>query len=130
MWKEFKQFIMRGNVLDLAIAVVIGGAFNSIVSSLVENIITPIIGILTGGIDFTNDFVWLYGNATVKFGAFIQSIIDFLIISFSIFMAMKVVNTYILRKKKEVVEEPAAPALDPKEELLKEIRDLLKKENA
>jgi large conductance mechanosensitive channel len=126
MWKEFKEFIMRGNVLDLAIAVVIGAAFNSIVTSLVENIITPIIGALTGGIDFTNDFVWTYGAASVKFGAFIQSIIDFLIISFSIFMALKVVNTYILRKKKEVVEEPAAPALDSKEELLKEIRDLLK----
>lgn len=130
MWKEFKEFIMRGNVLDLAIAVVIGAAFNSIVTSLVENIITPIIGVMTGGIDFTNDFVWTYGEASVKFGAFIQSIIDFLIISFSIFMALKVVNTYILRKKKEVVEEPATPALDPKEELLKEIRDLLKKEQA
>ncbi|WP_413367510.1 large conductance mechanosensitive channel protein MscL [Lysinibacillus sp. 3P01SB] len=126
MWKEFKEFIMRGNVMDLAIAVVIGAAFNSIVTSLVENIITPVIGVLTGGIDFTNDFVWTYGSASVKFGAFIQSIIDFLIISFSIFMALKVVNTYILRKKKEVIEEPAAPALDPKEELLKEIRDLLK----
>ncbi|KGR82193.1 large conductance mechanosensitive channel protein MscL [Lysinibacillus odysseyi] len=129
MWKEFKEFIMRGNVLDLAIAVVIGAAFNSIVSSLVENIITPIIGVLTGGIDFTNDFVWKYGDASVKFGAFVQSIIDFLIISFSIFIALKVVNTYILRKKKEVIEEPPAKVLDPKEELLKEIRDLLKKEN-
>ena len=127
MWKEFKEFIMRGNVLDLAIAVVIGAAFNSIVTSLVENIITPIIGVLTGGINFANDFVWTYGNATIKFGAFIQTIIDFLIISFSIFIALKVVNTYILRKKQEVVEEPA-PTLDPKEELLKEIRDLLKEE--
>ena len=127
MWKEFKEFIMRGNILDLAIAVVIGAAFNSIVSSLVENIITPLIGVLTGGINFKDDFVWTYGEATVRFGAFIQSILDFLIIAFSIFMAMKVVNTYILRKKKEVVEEPA-PVLDPKEELLKEIRDLLKEE--
>ena len=92
MWKEFKEFIMRGNVLDLAIAVVIGAAFNAIVTSLVENIITPLIGMLSGGIDFTNDFVWKVGESTVKFGAFIQTIIDFLIIAFSIFLALKFVN--------------------------------------
>ena len=130
MWKEFKEFIMRGNVLDLAIAVVIGAAFNAIVTSLVENIITPLIGMLSGGIDFTNDFIWKVGKAEVMFGAFIQTIIDFLIIAFSIFLALKFVNTYILRKKQEVAEQPAAPVVDTKEELLKEIRDLLKKEQA
>ena len=130
MWKEFKEFIMRGNVLDLAIAVVIGAAFNAIVTSLVTNIITPLIGVLAGGIDFTNDFVWKVGNETVMFGAFIQTIIDFLIIAFSIFLALKFVNKYILRKKQQVAEEPAAPVVDTKEELLKEIRDLLKKEQA
>jgi len=130
MWKEFKEFIMRGNVLDLAIAVVIGAAFNAIVTSLVSNIITPLIGVLAGGIDFTNDFVWKVGNETVMFGAFIQTIIDFLIIAFSIFLALKFVNKYILRKKQEVAEQPAAPVVDTKEELLKEIRDLLKKEQA
>lgn len=126
MWKEFKEFIMRGNILDLAIAVVIGAAFNKIVTSLVENIIAPLIGVLAGGIDFTNDFVWKVGKESVMFGSFIQSIIDFLIIAFSIFMALKVINKYVLRKKEEVVEEPT-PELDSKEELLKEIRDLLKK---
>ena len=130
MWKEFKEFIMRGNVLDLAIAVVIGAAFNAIVTSLVENIITPLIGVLAGGIDFTNDFVWKVGNETVMFGAFIQTIIDFLINAFSIFLALKFVNKYILRKKQEVAKQPAAPVVDTKEELLKEIRDLLKKEQA
>ena len=130
MWKEFKEFIMRGNVLDLAIAVVIGAAFNAIVTSLVGNIITPIIGVLSGGIDFTNDFIWKVGKAEVQFGAFIQTIIDFLIIAFSIFLALKFVNKYILRKKQEVAEQPAAPVVDTKEELLKEIRDLLKKEQA
>ena len=130
MWKEFKEFIMRGNVLDLAIAVVIGAAFNAIVTSLVENIITPLIGMLSGGIDFTNDFIWKVGESTVKFGAFIQTIIDFLIIAFSIFLALKFVNKYVLRKKQEVAEQPAAPVVDTKEELLKEIRDLLKKEQA
>ena len=130
MWKEFKEFIMRGNVLDLAIAVVIGAAFNAIVTSLVENIITPLIGMLSGGIDFTNDFIWKVGKAEVMFGAFIQTIIDFLIIAFSIFLALKFVNKYVLRKKQEVAEQPAAPVVDTKEELLKEIRDLLKKEQA
>lgn len=130
MWKEFKEFIMRGNVLDLAIAVVIGAAFNAIVTSLVENIITPLIGMLSGGIDFTNDFIWKVGESTVKFGAFIQTIIDFLIIAFSIFLALKFVNKYVLRKKQEVAEQPAAPVVDTKEELLKKIRDLLKKEQA
>ncbi len=128
MWKEFKEFIMRGNILDLAIAVVIGASFNAIVTSLVENIITPLIGVMAGGIDFTNEFVWEVGNESVLFGSFIQSVIDFLIIAFSIFMALKVINKYILRKKEEVAEDPA-PELDTKEELLKEIRDLLKKEN-
>ena len=128
MWKEFKEFIMRGNVLDLAIAVVIGSAFNAIVSSLVENIITPLIGVLAGGIDFTNDFVWKVGNEKVMFGSFIQTIIDFLIISFSIFLALKFINKYILRKRQEAAEQPATPVVDTKEELLKEIRDLLKKE--
>jgi large conductance mechanosensitive channel len=128
MWKDFKEFAMRGNVMDLAIAVVIGAAFGKIVSSLVENIITPLIGIITGGIDFSNDFVWKVGNASLKFGAFIQSIIDFLIIAFSIFMALRVFNKYILRKREELKVDPA-PEVDTKEELLKEIRDLLQQQN-
>lgn len=125
MWKEFKEFAMRGNVMDLAIAVVIGAAFGKIVTSLVENIITPLIGVLTGGIDFNDDFIWAVGGASVKFGVFIQSIIDFLIIAFAIFMALRLLNKL---SRKEEAKEEAAPKVDSKEELLKEIRDLLKKQ--
>lgn len=129
MWKEFKDFAMKGNVIDLAIAVVIGAAFGKIVSSLVDNIIMPLIGILTGGIDFTKSFIWQVGDATVSFGIFLQSIIDFFIISFAIFMFIRLLNRLTKKKKEEVVEEPA-PELDTKEELLREIRDLLKAQNS
>ncbi|MEK4229421.1 large conductance mechanosensitive channel protein MscL [Solibacillus sp. FSL H8-0538] len=129
MWKDFKEFAMRGNVMDLAIAVVIGGAFGKIVTSLVENIITPLIGVLTGGIDFNDNFIWKVGDAKVQFGAFIQSIIDFLIIAFAIFMALRLLSK-LNRKKEEVVAEKPVTVIDTKEELLKEIRDLLKKEQA
>lgn len=127
MWKDFKEFAMKGNVLDLAIAVVIGGAFGKIVTSLVENIIMPLVGMLTGGIDLTYSLA--FGpEDSLKIGVFIQSILDFLIISFSIFIALRVLSKLNRKKKEEVAEEPTAPELDPKEELLKEIRDLLKKE--
>ena len=128
MWKDFKEFAMRGNVVDLAIAVVIGAAFGKIVTSLVENIITPLIGVITGGVNFNDEFVWKVGDASVKLGTFIQSIIDFLIIAFAIFMALRLLNK--LTRKKEVIEEVTEPQVDPKEELLKEIRDLLKNEKA
>ncbi|MFC7686926.1 large conductance mechanosensitive channel protein MscL [Ureibacillus sp. GCM10028918] len=130
MWKEFKEFAMKGNVLDLAIGVVIGAAFGKIVTSLVENIIMPIVGMLTGGVDLTESFMFGQGDAQIKLGVFIQSIIDFLIIAFSIFMALRVINKINHKKKEEVVEQPTAPELDSKEELLKEIRDLLKKQQA
>lgn len=123
MWKDFKEFAMRGNVMDLAVAVVIGAAFGKIVTSLVEHIITPLIGVLTGGIDFKDDFIWKVGNAKVMFGTFIQSIIDFIIIAFAIFMVLRLLNKL---NRKKVEEAPPAPKADPKEELLKEIRDLLK----
>ncbi|MFP3917303.1 large conductance mechanosensitive channel protein MscL [Lysinibacillus telephonicus] len=125
MLKDFKEFAMKGNVLDLAIAVVIGGAFGKIVTSLVENVIVPLLGIVTGGIDLTNSLI--FGpEGNLKIGVFLQSIIDFLIISFSIFMALRLLSKLSRKKKEsEVVEEPS-PNLDPKEELLKEIRDLLK----
>lgn len=128
MWKEFKEFAMKGNVVDLAVAVVIGAAFGKIVSSLVDNIIIPIVGILTGGIDLTESFLWKVGDAKVAFGVFLQSIIDFLIISFSIFMFVRLLNKLTKMKKNDVVEE-SVPELDTKEELLKEIRDLLKAQN-
>lgn len=129
MWKDFKEFAMKGNILDLAIGVVIGGAFGKIVSSLVENIIMPIVGILTGGVDLTKSFIYGSGDAQVNVGIFLQSIIDFLIIAFSIFIVLRIL-TKLNRKKKMEEESEKVPEVDTKEELLKEIRDLLKKEQA
>lgn len=126
--EEFKAFAMQGNVLDLAVGVVIGGAFSKIVTSLVENIITPFIGIITGGTDISGLMIE-FGNAQFKYGAFLQSIIDFLIIALSIFAFIKLINgikSKIVTEEEEVVEE--APALTTSEELLVEIRDLLSKE--
>lgn len=124
MWKDFKEFALKGNVVDLAVAVVIGAAFGSIVSSLVENIITPLIGLLSGGIDVSG-LKYTFLDVEITYGVFIQSIIDFLIISFAIFMAIRLLSK--LQRKKEVEVEPT-PDVDAKEELLKEIRDLLKQE--
>ena len=129
MWKDFKEFAMRGNVMDLAIAVVIGAAFGKIVTALVDNIIMPIVGILTGGIDLKDTLKFGSGDAQIKIGEFLQSIIDFTIIAFAIFMALRLVSKLNRKKAEAVVEEPE-PVIDPKEELLKEIRDLLKKEQA
>lgn len=125
--EEFKAFAMQGNVLDLAVGVVIGGAFSKIVTSLVENIITPFIGIITGGTDISGLMIE-FGNAQFKYGAFLQSIIDFLIIALSIFAFIKLINGIKGKvvTEEEVVEE--APALTTSEELLVEIRDLLSKE--
>jgi large conductance mechanosensitive channel len=127
---EFKAFAMRGNVVDLAIAVVIGGAFGKIVSSLVDDIIMPIIGVLTGGMDFSHltltlKKVSLTGPAvTLNYGMFINNILTFLIVAFAIFIAMKQMNRFM---KKEA-EKPAESISPSKEEmLLTEIRDLLKK---
>ncbi len=126
MWKEFKEFAMKGNIIDLAIAVVIGGAFGKIVTSLVNNIIMPFVGIITGGIDLTKSFVWAVGDAKVELGVFLQSIIDFLIIAFAIFFALRLLTKFNRKKKEEeTVAEPFVE-VDNKEELLKEIRDLLK----
>ena len=100
MLKEFKEFVMRGNVLDLAVAVIIGGAFGKIISSLVNDILMPLIGLVLGGIDFSG-LSFTVGDAVVAWGAFVQAIIDFLIIAFVIFMIVKSANA---TKKKE---EPA-----------------------
>ena len=125
MWKEFKKFAAKGNVLDLAVGVIIGGAFGKIVASLVDDIIMPIIGLLLGGINFS-DLEIQVGDAGIKYGAFSQSIIDFLIISFSIFIFIRTVN----KLKKKEMEKPLAPAEPTKEELLlTEIRDILKAKN-
>lgn len=129
--KEFKEFAMRGSVLDLAVGVVIGGAFGKIVTSLVDDIIMPPIGFITGGVDFTSlKYVITEANAAtgvtevaVKYGNFINVIIQFLIIAFCIFVVIKGLNS--LKKKEEAAPE-AAPAPSKEEVLLTEIRDILK----
>lgn len=121
MWEEFKKFAVKGNVVDLAVGVIIGGAFGKIVTSLVNDLIMPLIGLLLGGIDFTG-LEFKVGTAVVKYGAFIQSVVDFLIISFSIFLLIRSIN----RIKKKEEEAPAEPASSKEEILLAEIRDLLK----
>lgn len=123
MLKEFKKFAFRGNVLDLAVGVIIGAAFGKIISSLVNDIIMPLIAlILPGKVDFTS-LMW----NNIKYGNFIQVVFDFLITAFAIFMFIKAINTAKDKLSKESSEEEAAP-VDSKEELLKEIRDLLKSE--
>lgn len=121
---EFKDFAMKGNVLDLAVGVVMGSAFGTIVTSLVEKIIMPLVGIIVGGVNIA-DLSVKVGNATLGYGAFLQAIINFLIIAFSIFLFVKAINTATSKFKK--AEEEAASAVDPQLELLTEIRDLLAK---
>lgn len=125
MWKEFKEFALKGNVIDLAVAVVIGAAFGKIVSSLVENIIMPLVGLLMGGYDFSGLSIKVL-DAEITYGVFIQNVVDFLIVAFAIFIAIRILTKF---KKKEAVVEETVPEVDTKEELLKEIRDLLKKGN-
>lgn len=130
--KELKDFMMRGNVVDMAVGVIVGGAFGKIVSSLVSDIIMPPIGVLLNGVNFSElKFVLKHAvgdtaAVTINYGSFIQTILDFVIIATAIFFAIKGINS--LKKKKE--EEPAAPPAPSKEEvLLSEIRDLLKEQN-
>lgn len=138
---EFKTFAMKGNVIDMAVGVIIGGAFGKIVSSVVSDIIMPPIGLLVGGVNFT-DLKWamkpaelgadgkeLVAAVTLNYGNFLQATLDFLIVAFSIFLFIKLINS--LSKKKEEVKTPPAPPAPTKEEtLLAEIRDLLKDKNA
>ena len=121
MLKEFKKFIARGNVMDLAVGVIVGAAFSAIVTSLVDNILMPIIGVLTGGVNFSTGLTIKVGEAVINYGAFLQSVIDFLIIAFCIFIIVKIVNKIIGKE-----EKPAAKAADVV--LLEEIRDLLKEQ--
>lgn len=136
---EFKEFAMRGNVVDMAVGVIIGAAFGKIVTSLVNDIIMPAIGMLTGGINFS-DYKWVIQKGVtegteivtpevaITWGAFVQTIFDFVIIAFCIFVAIKFINN--LKRKPEPEPEPApeAPKAPTQEELLTEIRDLLRKE--
>ncbi|WKA52635.1 large conductance mechanosensitive channel protein MscL [Planococcus liqunii] len=125
MWEDFKKFALKGNVLDLAIAVVIGAAFGKIVSSLVEDIIMPAVGILLGGFS-VEDWTYTFQGAELRYGIFAQSVIDFFIVAFSIFLVIRIFTK--LKRKKDVPAEEEPAVLDKKEELLIEIRDLLAKE--
>ncbi|MGL5262917.1 MAG: large-conductance mechanosensitive channel protein MscL [Bacteroides sp.] len=135
--QEFKDFAMKGNVIDMAVGVIIGGAFGKIVSSIVSDVIMPPIGLLVGGVSFT-DLKWVMKDAildadgkeavaavTLNYGQFLQNVFDFLIIAFAIFMFIKLINN-MSRKKKEEVKPTPPPAPSKEEVLLTEIRDLLK----
>ena len=135
-FKEFKEFAMRGNVIDMAVGVVIGAAFGKIISSLVDDIIMPLVGVVTGGMNFT-DYKWVIQKAvvdsqtqevltpevTMNWGSWVQTLFDFIIVAFCIFVAIKAINQ--LKRKKEEAPAPA-PAPTKEEVLLTEIRDLLK----
>lgn len=123
MWKEFKEFLHRGNVIDLAVAVIIGGAFGAIITSLVNDILMPIIGILLGKIDFASLSITV-GDAVVLYGNFIQAIVNFVIIALVIFLVVRGYNR--LQREEPEPEAPAEP--NPEVVLLTEIRDLLKKD--
>jgi large conductance mechanosensitive channel len=125
MWEDFKKFALKGNVIDLAVAVIIGTAFGKIVSSLVEDIIMPAVGIMLGGFS-VEDWTYTLNGAELRYGVFTQSVIDFFIIAFSIFMVIRLFTS--LKRKKDVPAEEEPEVLDKKEELLVEIRDLLAKE--
>ena len=126
--KEFKEFAMKGNVMDMAVGVIIGGAFGKIVSSLVDDVLMPVVGKLTGGVDFTSLAVTLGDGenaAKISYGNFIQNVVDFLIVAFCIFLMLKGINK-LNRKKEEEAPAPEEPKGPNQEELLAEIRDLLK----
>lgn len=138
--KDFKEFAMKGNVLDMAVGVIIGGAFGKIVSSMVDDVLMPVISKLTGGIDFTNLFVNLSddkayptlaaakeaGASVFAYGQFLQNVVDFLIVAFCIFLMIKAIAKFNRKKEEPAPEAPAAPEPSAEEKLLTEIRDLLK----
>ena len=136
---EFKEFAVKGNVIDLAVGVIIGGAFGKIVSSFVNDVVMPPIGILIGGVNFkdlnlvlkeatTNDLGEAVAAVTLNYGSFIQNIVDFTIIACVIFMAIKGINKVNKKKEEAPAPPPADPEPTPSEKLLEEIRDLLKKQ--
>ena len=128
--QEFKDFAMRGNVMDMAVGVIIGGAFGKIVTSLVNDVLMPLVGMITGNVDFTTLAFQIgdgEGAAVLKYGNFIQNTIDFLIVALCIFCMIKAINAATKKKEEPAPEEPAAPAGPTQEELLAEIRDLLAK---
>lgn len=130
MLQEFKSFAIKGNMIDMAVGIIIGAAFGKIVSSLVKDVIMPAVGVLVGGVDFSDLAITLQeakegvAAVTIKYGAFIQTIIDFMIVAMAIFVAVKVINS-MKKKEEEAPSEPPKPSNE--EVLLGEIRDLLKK---
>lgn len=123
MWEEFKKFAVKGNVIDLAVGVIIGSAFGKIVTSLVNDLVMPILGLLLGGLNFKELQIQV-GGAVIKYGVFTQSVVDFLIIAMSIFLFIKLINNVKKKETPPPAVEVAKPS--PEEVLLKEIRDLLK----
>ena len=132
LFKEFKEFAIKGNVIDMAVGIIIGAAFGKIVSSLVKDVIMPPIGLAVGGVDFSDLAITLQeasgevAAVTVKYGAFLQTVFDFLIVAFAIFMAIRVMNS--MKKKEAEAPPPPPPGPSNEEKLLTEIRDLLKKD--
>jgi large conductance mechanosensitive channel len=138
--KEFKEFAMKGNVMDMAVGVIIGGAFGKIVTSMVNDVLMPVISLCTGGIDFTNLFVNLSGSekydtiaaaqeagaSVLAYGQFIQNVVDFIIVAFCIFLMIKAMNKLTKKKEEAPAPAPEPPAPTKEETLLTEIRDLLK----
>ena len=138
--KEFKEFAMKGNVMDMAVGVIIGGAFGKIVTSMVNDVLMPVISLCTGGIDFTNLFVNLSGSekydtiaaaqeagaSVLAYGQFIQNVVDFIIVAFCIFLMIKGMNKLTKKKEEAPAPAPVPPAPTKEETLLTEIRDLLK----
>ena len=121
--KEFKEFISRGNIVDMAVGVIIGGAFGKIVTSLVNDVIMPLVGLLLGGLDFTS-LTWKAKDASINYGMFIQNVVDFLIVAACVFFMIKVISKF---KKKEEEKEEVVVKEDEQVVLLREIRDLLSK---
>ena len=124
MFEEFRKFLLRGNVLDLAVAVIIGGAFGAIIASLVKDIIMPLVGLVLGGIDFASLAITV-GQAKVTYGNFVQAIVNFVIIALVLFLIIRAANRL---KKPETPAPPAVPPPSKEELLLAEIRDLLKQQ--
>ncbi len=132
MLKDFREFIARGNVVDLAVAVIIGAAFGAVVKSLIDQVIMPPIGLITGGIDFSQlkvilkpaDLAAKHAEVAILYGAFVNTVVTFLIVAFVIFIMVRVISK--MRREQAAEPEPAAPAPTPSETLLTEIRDLLR----
>lgn len=124
-FNEFKEFIARGDVMSMAIGIIIGGAFTAIVNSLVNDVVTPLLGIILGGLDFTGIAITV-GSANLMVGKFIQAVITFLLTALVIFSIIKTINGIFKKKEEEAVEEPAEPEIPADIQLLTEIRDMLK----